>query len=390
MAPLLQWAIQILLGSTRTKDFFSSIGTESQITHHTNDELVTPKAGRSVGVAAVSWGTNRIDVYVGPFKDGSLGHKYFDGSGWFPSDDFEDIGGSLKGRPLAISWGPNRNDVFAVGRDNQLWHKTLDGSIWSPSLSGWENLGGNLSSKYPLAAVSRIANRLDVFGVREEDDGSKSLWRKSWNGTSWAPSALGFEQIAGQFLTAPSVASQLSSAVSLYTVDLQHNLRHRWWDSETEKWSQWDTIGTQFRSAPAAVSTNSNRSIILCIGVDGALYDVVWVKGEGWKEKQDIGEYVLLPNIVSVQKQDDGTISIFAVDDYKHGGSKLWSGEWNSWVAHAGYFYSPLAQTSWGSGRLDVFGFGLDNTLRHQSYQPETGWKPEQDEWETLAGEPEW
>ena len=387
MAPLVQWAIQILLGSTRTKDLFSSIGTESQITHHTNDELETPKAKSSAGVTAVSSGTNRIDAYAGPFQDGSLGHKYFDGSGWFPSDNYEIIGGSLKGPPLAISWGPNRNDVFAVGQDNQLWHKALDGSTWSPSLSGWENLGGNLSFSHPLAAVSRIANRLDVFGVRVEDDGSKSLWRKSWNGTSWAPSALGFEHIAGKFLTAPSVASRLPHGFSVYIVDLQGNLLHRWWDSNTETWEKWVTIGTQFRSPPAAVSINSNRDDVLCIGADGVLYDVAWVHGESWKEKQDIGGRAPPGSIgfVSVQKQGDGMISVFAVRFDGQGQHKLWSGEWGSWAWHAGWFDSLPAQASWGSERLDVFGLDSYGRLNHQSYQPETGWNPGEYEWEDLT-----
>ena len=385
MAPLVQWAIQILLGSTRTKDFFSSTGTESQIKHHTNPELAKPNSIFSVGVTAVSWGVNRIDVYDGRYRDGILGHKYFNGSGWFPSD-FENLGGPLKGPPLAISWGPNRNDIFAVGQDNQLWHKALDGSTWSPSLSGWENLGGNLSFSHPLAAVSRIANRLDVFGVRVEDDGSKSLWRKSWNGTSWAPSALGFEQIAGKFSTAPSAASRVPHGLSVYIVDFQGNLLHRWWDSKTNTWENWITIGTQFRSNPAAVSINSTRIDVLCIGVDGLLYDVAWVDGESWKEKQGISEYLDIADFLSVQKLGNGMISIFVADlrrSFRY--SKLWSGEWSSWLGHGGHFMSPLVQTSWGSERLDVFGLDTYERLKHQSYQPGTGWKPEQYRWEDIG-----
>ena len=388
MAPLVQWAIQILLGSTRTKDFFSSIGTESQITHHTNDELVTPKVETSARVTAVSWGADRIDVYVGPFPDGSLGHKYFDGSGWFPSDNYENIGGSLRGPPLAISWGPNRNDIFAVGQDNQLWRKTLDGSTWGPSQSEWENLGGNLSFKYPLAAVSRIANRLDVFGVREEDDGSNSLWRKSWNGTSWKPSAPGLDRISGKYLTAPSVVSRLPSGFTIFIVDLQGNLTHRWWDSRTEQWNRWTTIGTQFRSTPAVISTNSTRIDVVSAGVDGGLYQVTWAQGS-WQEKQEIAHGNRVER-VSVQKLGDDMISYFGID--RRGASySLLRADWDTWVPHNGRFASAPVQTSWGSERLDVFGLLFDSgALRHQWYQP-GGWKPAGDRnWETLAGTPRW
>ena len=384
MAPLLQWVIQILLGATRTKDFYSSTEIQPQITHHTNDKLATSIVDSSVAVTAVSWGRNRIDVYVGPFADGSLGHKYFDGSGWFPSVNYENIGGSLKGPPLAISWGPNRNDVFAVGRDNQLWHKSLDGSTWGPSLSEWQNLGGNLSSNYPLAAVSRSADHLDVFGVREEGDGGKSLWRKSRNGASWKPSALGFEHIPGSFSTAPSVASRVPSGVSLYIVDLQHNLRYQWWDVQTEKWSPWSTIGTQFRSTPAAVSMNTNRSDILCIGVDGALYDVAWVNGEGWKEKVDLR--AKFADIVSVQKVSPYEIDILGLTP---DGSVLYkwlgNGQWSGWQGRGGSFISVPALASWeDNDRLDIFGIGFDGGLYHKSYNG-ASWEPSWDEWEQLA-----
>lgn len=38
-------------------------------------------------------------------------------SGW------ESLGGTLTSAPAAVSWGPNRIDVFVKGTDNALWHK---------------------------------------------------------------------------------------------------------------------------------------------------------------------------------------------------------------------------------------------------------------------------
>lgn len=81
MAPLVQWAIQFLLGSTRTKDLVSGIETRPQMTYQAFNKPATPQEGGSVGVSAVSWGPNRIDVYVGPFEDGRIGHKYWNGFG---------------------------------------------------------------------------------------------------------------------------------------------------------------------------------------------------------------------------------------------------------------------------------------------------------------------
>ncbi|MGH2708595.1 MAG: hypothetical protein ACRDJK_09915 [Actinomycetota bacterium] len=39
------------------------------------------------------------------------------------------------------SWGPNRLDIFALGADNQMYHKAWDGA-WVPSPTDWESLGG--------------------------------------------------------------------------------------------------------------------------------------------------------------------------------------------------------------------------------------------------------
>ena len=74
--------------------------------------------------------------------DKALYHKAWDGSSWQPSlTGWEKLGGQIFGNPAAVSWGPNRLDVFAGGDDKALYHKAWDGSSWQPSLTGWESLG---------------------------------------------------------------------------------------------------------------------------------------------------------------------------------------------------------------------------------------------------------
>jgi len=41
----------------------------------------------------------------------------------------------------AVSWGNNRLDIFALGTDNQMFHKAWAGA-WFPSPTDWEPLGG--------------------------------------------------------------------------------------------------------------------------------------------------------------------------------------------------------------------------------------------------------
>ncbi|MEV7628841.1 hypothetical protein AB0O15_37950, partial [Actinoplanes sp. NPDC089786] len=54
---------------------------------------------------------------------------------------------ALPSRPAIVSWGPNRQDVFAAGYDRALWHKWYNGE-WHD----WESLGGELTLA-PAAAA---------------------------------------------------------------------------------------------------------------------------------------------------------------------------------------------------------------------------------------------
>src|SRR5947207_3158211 len=83
---------------------------------------------------------------------------------------WESLGGTLTSIPEAVSWGPNRLDIFVVGTDSALWHRWWDGSQWG----GWQSLGGILKS--PPTAVSWGPNRIDVFAVGTDS----ALWHTGW------------------------------------------------------------------------------------------------------------------------------------------------------------------------------------------------------------------
>jgi GH25 family lysozyme M1 (1,4-beta-N-acetylmuramidase) len=93
------------------------------------------------GPEAVSWGSGRIDVVARGGGD-AIYHKYFiSGTGWLPTDHFEDIGGIANNGPGISSWGPNRLDVFCPDTSDSLRHKYFNGTDWLPS-PHWEDIGG--------------------------------------------------------------------------------------------------------------------------------------------------------------------------------------------------------------------------------------------------------
>ena len=191
------------------------------------------------GPAAVSWGPNRIDVFVRGTDD-HLGHLWWDGTAW---QGWQDLGGPIKSAPAVASWAANRLDVFAAGADGELAHKWWDGSTWH----GWQNLGGTF--KGAPAAVSWGPNRIDVF-VRGMDDHLGHLW---WNGSAWN----GWQDLGGPLTSAPAVASWAANRLDVFAAGTDGQLTHKRWNGST--WGGWDWIGGAFHDNPAAVSWGPNR-----------------------------------------------------------------------------------------------------------------------------------
>jgi hypothetical protein len=55
-------------------------------------------------------------------------------------DNPSQIGGGVASAPEAVSWGPGRIDIFAVGTDGRMRHQAFaQGGGW---MVDWESLGG--------------------------------------------------------------------------------------------------------------------------------------------------------------------------------------------------------------------------------------------------------
>src|SRR5260370_33865385 len=95
----------------------------------------------------------------------------------------ESLGGKLAGQPTAVSWGPERLEVLAIGADATVQHWWWDGANWN----GPQSLpGGNLPSlpAEGLSAVSWGPNRLDVFAAGA--NGNTPWWWWSDDGLNFA------------------------------------------------------------------------------------------------------------------------------------------------------------------------------------------------------------
>jgi len=123
--------------------------------------------------SAVSWGSNRIDVFT-LGADYAVWHNAWNGSAW---SSWHSLGGMFTGRPTAVSAALNQIDVFAVDANHTLQHKTWNGSTWGD----WTSM--ELQSYSTVKACSSALNQVNVFALGN----NSSCWYRGWNGFSWTP-----------------------------------------------------------------------------------------------------------------------------------------------------------------------------------------------------------
>ena len=85
--------------------------------------------------------------------------------------------------------GPDQLEVFAVFDDGELWDRCWDGESWH----AWESLGGELASGRAPAASSWGSDRLDVFAAGRDGPAPLVAWLAV--GRMGAPRALGCARI---------------------------------------------------------------------------------------------------------------------------------------------------------------------------------------------------
>lgn len=227
-------------------------------------------------LAATTWGENRLDIFgIGPDKDGhnAVWHKYWDGSSWNPSNNkLELLGGDFISEPAAVSWGPDRLDVFAIDRQHNLLHRHCDAGYWSE----WEVLGENFAST--PTATSWGQNRLDVFALRASSTSVK-LFHKYWDGYQWSD----WEDMGGEIDSAVSVTSWTTNRIDILGKGPDSAYYYKYWNGH--QWNpsvkDWYPKNGSFTSAPSTVSWGENRLDIFGVGSDHNLGHQTWY-GSGW------------------------------------------------------------------------------------------------------------
>jgi Domain of unknown function (DUF1906)/Repeat of unknown function (DUF346) len=244
----------------------------------------------------------RVDAFVRGGNNHLL-HRWFAYGAW---SGWEDLGGNLSSAPTAVSWGPGKIDVFARDSSNRLVHRWYVGGRWS----GWENLGGLLTSAPDVASWG--SGRLDVFARA----GSNRLYHRAFTGAGWS----GWEDLGGNLSSGPSAVSWGLGKIDVFGRDSSNRLAHRWYVGG--RWSGWENLGGLLNSAPDASSWGSGRLDVFVRAGSNRLYHRWYTAGQ-------------------------------------------WSAGWEDL---AGSLSSGPGATSWGPDRIDVFARAGSNALYHRWY----------------------
>lgn len=171
--------------------------------------------------------------------------------------------------PAAVSWGPNRIDLFLRGTDNQLYHEVSgdNGATW---LSSWEPLGGSVGAT--PAVASWAPNRLDVV---VSEFGTANLSSISYNGKAWS-SWIPMNGTAWLDTNGPAAPTVITTAPWNLQVFVQGSSR-AFYDSSLvgadangfPKWGPWQTV-TSCIAQGGSASVVSRDGTSLDVFVTGA------------------------------------------------------------------------------------------------------------------------
>jgi hypothetical protein len=242
-------------------------------------------------------------------------------------------------------------EVFGRETDTAIVGKRFDGQTWSPSPLGWENLGGEFTATPAVVAWDTGTSHLDIFAPGL----NQGMFHKARDNFTWLPSPLGWEDLGGGFRpVAPAVASWGANRLDIFSVGLPPSgVQHKWWDGQMWQPSQfgWEDLGglglgptATPAATPAATTWGANRLDIFGISSDKSIAHKWW-DGQMWQPSQ------------------------------------------SGWEVLGGPFSSPPAAATWGANRLDVFGVGANSGMWHKWWDGQT-WSPSQLEWdwEPLGG----
>jgi hypothetical protein len=345
--------------------------------------------------AVVSWGPGRLDVFMRGW-DNAIWHRWYADGAWGPApDDWDWLGGDFPAtaRLAAVSWGSGRIDLCTLGWENAVWHKWYDNGAWGPAPDRWDSLGGDniRQGYYDFDGAARPAlttwgpGLLDLF-VRAKDNTLRHRWFQEGR---WHPVAGAYwEYLRGNFVSSPAAVSPRPGRIDVFVRTWEGDLWNKWYDqgawnwapdptyrmSVYDAWAGWETQPVmRYASSPIAVAGRGGapEAHVFGRGWNDHLVHLWFDEGPnllGWEDLA--GDFVAEPAVVAGA---DGRFDLFALGT----DHMLWhtrivrqgvpasDPEPPAWTPLGGPFapnHSPVA-VAFAPGQIAVFAVGPDQRV---------------------------
>jgi hypothetical protein len=286
------------------------------------------------------------------------------------------LGGTWITAPHAVSLGPHRLAVFAVGIDHRVYCRWREDGDWGD----WERLGGPVRAITPPFAVDREARRLDLFVVNL----NHRIYRRCWEPGGWSDWEDLAGEAGGQGITAPHGVSSGPSRLDLFALGTDRQIWHKWWEGERPS-ADWVPVGYDMISAPHAVSSGPGRMDIFAVGADNELKHRAWRVDPRAPDKDPWApEWESLEGSVSsipyAVARESGRLDAFGVGDDRVLYQQVWEEDWGPWrpvvpsdspsdspPKPGSLVISPPRALCWRPDRIDLFHVGEDAAVRHMA-----------------------
>jgi hypothetical protein len=283
-------------------------------------------------LTACSWAEGRIDVFGVDPATGNIQQLYFENGGWNTNvipNPFQGIQTRFQGYITACSWGAERIDIFGSDAAGELLHYYYGGFVlnrWVPESLGKQGLTGQMTS------CSWGKNRIDIFGLNDTRDRMiQYYFDGSWEG----PFSHDYEndhfRMSGlkPFVGDITSASWGPSRIDIFGQDSAGLVEQVYYDGG---WA----------SAFLEPTTSPTNAVISACAPDNGSVDIFW-------------------------KDSDGNIQHYYYDG-------AWRPQKTIDNPFSGRNWTLQAASSWGKGRIDLFGMDDADAWLHVAH----GWVPEQ------------
>lgn len=240
-----------------------------------------PAAG---AVTAVARDANKLDVFI-VSTDGGVYTAAWDQNvsnaqwrGWWRIGNLVANPGSYV---AAVARDPHKLDIFVAGKDGKTYTAAWDQNVASGQWRGWWNiLTGAIPAGGAITAVSRDANKLDIFLVSTDGGVYTAAWDQNVANAQWR----GWWRI-GDVTSKPgapvAALARDNHKLDIFVAANDGKTYTAAWEQNVSnaQWRGWWNILTgaiQPGSPIAAVSRDPNKLDIFIVSTDGAIYTAAW------------------------------------------------------------------------------------------------------------------